>query len=200
MIPASTSLSPAGTAGPILEPDASITVLIVSSIPDAVVDGKRGVVELRATAVTGSGTPGTTFAGKGAGGGDAVVGAGHADAKASGGLIVHDASVVLEKTATVVDPYGGSRTMAGSVITYRLTAKVIGSGSVPDLRLLDTVPVGTEYLAGTLVLDARAISDAVDGDEGSLTAGLLTISLGTVQAGAVRTAEFKVKIKTGATL
>ena len=188
-----------GGTGPTIEPDAAFTVFILAAIPTEAIDGKRGQVSLETTAATGSGLPGTTFPGKGIDGGDAIVGAGHADAHASGGFIVRQASVVLEKAAIVVDPYGGSRTMTGSIITYRLTATITGTGSVPDLHLIDTIPARTAYVPGTLVIDGRRLSDAEDGDEGSQSTDTLEFKLGTASAGAAHIAEFKVTVLSGAT-
>jgi hypothetical protein len=67
-------------------------------------DGHRGRVDLTAVAKTGSGAPGTSFAGLGQGGGDAVVGATGADAEDDGYYRVAKASVSFVKSATVADP------------------------------------------------------------------------------------------------
>ncbi len=63
-----------GTNDPLLNPDTSMTVLVVNDIPATVVDGNMGITRLTADARTGSGTSGMIFAGQGAGGTDAVVG------------------------------------------------------------------------------------------------------------------------------
>ena len=65
----------AGTNEPQLAPDASQTVFVRSVIPAGVTDGQRARVDLVATAMTGSGAPGTVFTGQGQGGGNAIVGA-----------------------------------------------------------------------------------------------------------------------------
>ena len=58
-----------GTNDPVLKPDESVTVFILSTIPADAADGERAEIELSAVAITGSGVPGTTFAGAGDGGG-----------------------------------------------------------------------------------------------------------------------------------
>ena len=50
-----------GTNDPSLAADESVTVFILSEIPAAANDAERAEVELSAVALTGSGTPGTTF-------------------------------------------------------------------------------------------------------------------------------------------
>ena len=98
----------AGSNDPVLAPDATIRVFVLSSIPAGTTDGQRGQIDLTATANTGSGTPGTTFAGKGDGGGDAVVGATTASGRDKNVFVVSAATVALVKSATVVDPFGAA--------------------------------------------------------------------------------------------
>lgn len=183
-----------GTATAAIEPDASVTVFVISSAPAGASDGQQGDVQLRAVAQTGSGPAGTAFAGQGANGGDALVGASTASRTATSGFVISRASVRFEKTATVADPYGGTRAIPGSIVTYRLAATVQGSGSLPGLRIQDAIPTGTAYVAGSLVQDGTALTDAADGDAGTGGTGGIDVTLGNVAAGATRTTEFKVKI------
>ena len=115
-------------------PDDSIIVFVLSSIPAGAGDRQRGRVDLVAVAATGSGAPGTSFAGLGQGGGDAVVGATGADAEDDGYYKVAAASVAFVKSATVADPFGGATQVPGSIITYRLVATVSGTGSLANLQ------------------------------------------------------------------
>lgn len=183
-----------GGNDPQLEPDQSITVFVVSTIPAAAADGHRGRVDLTAVATTGSGAPGTSFAGLGQGGGDAVVGATGADAEDDGYYRVAKASVAFVKSATVADAFGGTAAAPGSTITYTLAATVSGSGSLANLRVADAVPAGTTYQAGSLTLEGGALTDAADADAGSFTGTGVTVALGTVAAGATKTITFQVKI------
>ena len=70
----------AGEASPVLDADEALTVFVLVSSPGGVTDGQTSDVNLLAEAVTGTGPPGTTFAGQGEGGSDAVVGLTNADA------------------------------------------------------------------------------------------------------------------------
>lgn len=108
-------------------------------------------------------------------------------------MLTH-ASVTLAKTATVLDPFGGPRTMPGSLITYRLTASVGGSGAVAGLHVTDGIPSGTTYRPGTLTLEGTALSDAADSDGGVASAAGIDVALGAQAAGQVRTVQFTVRV------
>lgn len=183
-----------GSNDPQLDPDQSITVFVVSTIPAAAGDSHRGRVDLTAVAKTGSGTPGTSFAGLGQGGGNAVVGATGADSEDDGYYRVAKASVAFVKSAAVADAFGGTAAAPGSTITYTLAATVSGSGSLANLRVADAVPAGTTYQAGSLTLDGGALTDAADADSGSFTGTGISVALGTLAAGATKTITFQVKI------
>jgi len=184
----------AGANNPLLAPDASVLIFVLSSIPAGAADGQRGRVDLLAVAATGSGAPGTTFAGQGQGGGDAVVGATGADAEDDGFYAVSAASVAFVKSADVVDPFGGATRVPGSIITYRLVASVSGSGSLANLRIADAIPAGSSFRAGTITLEGAPLSDAADADAGEYTGSGIAVRLGTVAAGAARTVTFQVAI------
>ena len=184
----------AGSNDPVLAPDASITVFILSDIPATANDGERAEVELTAVAVTGSGTPGTSFAGQGDGGGDAVVGSTGADGAAGSFFVIQAAKVTLIKSATVVDPFGGAEAVPGATITYQLVATTTGSGSLPNLAITDNIPVNTTYQAASITLEGAALSDASDADAGTFDGSKINVSLGTVPGGQTRTVTFQVKI------
>lgn len=183
-----------GSNDPQLDPDQSITVFVLSSIPAGAADGQRGRVDLTAVAKTGTGAPGTSFAGQGQGGGDAVVGATGADSEDDGYYRVARANVAFVKSASVADAFGGTAAAPGSTITYTLAATVSGSGSLANLRVSDPVPAGTTYQPGSLTLEGAPLTDAADADSGSFTGTAISVGLGTVAAGATRTITFQVKI------
>ncbi|MBW0006801.1 MAG: DUF11 domain-containing protein [Sphingomonas sp.] len=184
----------AGANDPLLAADASVTVFLLSTIPAAATDGQRGEVDLVAAAMTGTGTAGTVFTGQGQGGGDAVVGSTGASAQDKGFYRVSAALVGLAKSAAVSDPFGGTTHVPGSTITYTLVASVTGSGSIANLTLTDSAPVGTTYQPGTLDLGGTSLTDAADGDQGEVVGGNVVVRLGNVAAGASRTVTFKVKV------
>lgn len=180
-----------GSNNPVLDPDESITVFVIATTPSMVSDGDRGIVSLVAAAQTGTGNPGTSFAGKGEGGGDAVVGSTRADGQDNGAFRVSAATVTLVKSAVVVDPFGGAEPVPGATITYTITATTAGSGSLNGLTISDNVPANTSYVAGSIRLGTTALSDAADSDAGSYDGTKVAVALGTVAGGQTRTVTFK---------
>ena len=183
---------PATTAA--IAADASLTVFVLVTIPGGVADGDQSDVSLLAEAVTGTGAPGTAFAGQGAGGGNAIVGSTGANATATGSLSVGITDVDLIKSATVRDPFGGTGIVPGATITYAIRAEVKGSGSVSDLVVTDAAPADTTYVAGSLKLDGATLTDAADADAGRSNTSGISVDLGTVSGGSSRTVTFQVTI------
>jgi uncharacterized repeat protein (TIGR01451 family) len=184
----------AGANDPVLQPDTSLTVFVLSTIPAAATNGQRGQIDLHAEAVTGTGAPGTSFAGQGEGGGDAVVGATGAESTDDGIYRVNAATVALTKAASVAGPFGGTGAIPGAVITYTLTATVSGAGTVNNVAVADPIPAGTTYRPGTLTLEGAALTDAADADAGRFTGSGIAVALGSVGAGTSRTITFQVEI------
>jgi uncharacterized repeat protein (TIGR01451 family) len=183
-----------GTNDPQLAPDQSTTIFLLSTLPLAANDGNRGRAQLNATSKKGTGTPGTSFAGLGQGGGNAVVGATGGKSLADGWYKVQKAAVAFVKTAAVADPFGGATHVPGATITYTLAATISGTGSLANLKVTDGIPAGTTYSAGSITLDGGALTDAADADAGSFSGTGIAVNLGTVASGATRTITFKVKI------
>jgi uncharacterized repeat protein (TIGR01451 family) len=183
-----------GSNDPVLAPDGSAIVFVLSSIPAGATNAQRGRVDLIAVAATGSGAPGTTFAGQGQGGGNAVVGATGADAEDDGYYAVAAASVSFVKSATVTDPFNGTSRVPGSIITYSLVATVSGSGSLANLHIADGIPAGSTFQPGSIRLDGNGLSDAADADAGEFTGTGIAVRLGSVSAGTTRTVTFQTKI------
>lgn len=192
-----------GSDTPILNPDQSLTVFVISSIPSNANDGNTGNVELTATASTGSGAPGTTFPGDGYLGSDAVVGSTTASATDAGTYQVQKATVTLLKSQSVVDPWGrvDTVTVPGSIITYTIVATVSGSGTLNGLKITDVVPAGTTYVSSppSITYEGVPQTDAVDGDQGSITGATVLgdagpIVLGSTPTTVTRTLTFKVKV------
>jgi uncharacterized repeat protein (TIGR01451 family) len=184
----------AGSNDPELGADEAITVFVLSSIPASASDTQRGKVELTAAAKTGTGAPGTSFAGLGQGGGNAVVGATGADALDDGWYKVAKAAISFAKSAAVSDPWGGTTQAPGATITYTLTATVSGTGTLSNVRISDPVPAGTTFAPGSITLDGTPLSDADDGDAGRFSGSAIAVGLGTLASGATRTVTFQVKI------
>ncbi len=183
-----------GTNDPLLDPDASVTIFILSTTPNGLVDGNRGGVRLISASKTGTGAPGTNFAGAGEGGGNAVLGTTGGDGQNDGFYIVSSASVALVKSHVIVDPFGGTSAVSGSTITYTIVATTTGSGSLPNLAVSDAVPTGTSYVPSSITLGGLGMSDAIDADAGRFASNSVAVSLGTVAGGQTRTVTFRVVI------
>lgn len=184
----------AGTNDPVLQPDASVTIFVLSTTPAGAGDGDRGGVQLVATSRTGTGAPGTSFAGQGEGGGDAVVGTTGGDGSDDGYYAVSAASVSLVKSAVVLNQFGNADPIPGATITYTIEATTTGSGSLANLAINDAIPTGTTYVAGSLRLGTTVLTDATDADAGRFAANAITVSLGAVPGGQTRTVTFRVTI------
>jgi uncharacterized repeat protein (TIGR01451 family) len=184
----------AGSNDPELAPDQTLSVFVVSTIPGAALDGQRGRIDLTAAAGTGTGAPGTSFAGLGQGGGNAVVGSTGADAGDDGWYKAAKASINFVKSATVADPYGGATQGPGATVTYTLTASATGTGSLANVRITDAIPAGTTYAPGSLTLEGAALTDADDADAGRFSGSAVAVALGSLASGSSRTVTFKVKI------
>lgn len=186
----------AGANDPALTPDQSRTVFILATVPAGAANGQTGRVQLTATSTTGAGTgaPGAVVSGAGANGVDAVFGPNGGDDAAVNSYAVVAAQLALTKAQSVADPFGGTRAVPGSTITYTLTASVSGSGALSGLAITDTVPAGSTYVANSITLGGAARTDAADGDEGQFDAGSITVSLGTVPASETRVVTFQVKV------
>lgn len=185
----------AGTNDPLLAPDQIIRVFVLTNVPGTQSNGDRAQVRITTAATTGNGAPGATFAGAGQGGGNAVVGSTGADADAGGFLLVNAASVALVKTATVLDPFGGTTSVPGSIITYTLTATVSGTGSLNNLAINDPIPASAQYVASSMTLAAAVLTDAADADQGNFNGSRVSVALGNVAAGQSRTVTFKVRVQ-----
>jgi uncharacterized repeat protein (TIGR01451 family) len=185
----------AGSNDPVLQPDQSQTVFVITSTPVAVSNGNRGTTNLLAVAVTGSGAPGTSFAGAGQGGGNAVVGSTGADADANSFLAVQAASLALTKSATIADPFGGNRPVPGAIITYSIVATVSGAGSLNNLVINDPIPAATNYQLNSITLEGAALTDAADADAGNYNGTRISVAAGNVPAGQTRTVTFRTVIR-----
>jgi len=202
---ASGDLSPGDTAytsgvnDPVLAPDASVDVFIVNDIPGTTSDGDIGFSVLGATAVTGSGAPGTVFAGDGDGGVDAIAGNSGADDDDTGQYNVNDIRLALVKSATVSDQFGGTQPIPGAEITYTIAVSPTGGGTAVNTVFSDQIPAFTTYVPGTITFNGSGMSDAPDADAGQfvVSAGnpTITVAIGDLTAASgIQTIVFTVVI------
>lgn len=187
-----------GNNDPVLAADASIDVFLVNDIPGTVANGDIGFSQLTASSLTGTGVPGTAFAGLGDDGVDAVIGASGGEGAASGEYLVSDVAVNVFKAQTVTDQFGGSEPIPGATITYTVTVEVTSSGIATASVVRDPIPTYTIYVPNSITLNATALSDAIDVDAGEFDASgapSVVVRLGDLtQADGVQTVEFQVTI------
>ena len=183
-----------GGNDPVIAPDTSRYVFVITTTPAGVLDTNRAEVILTAAAATGTGAPGTSFDGLGQGGGNAVVGSTGADASSSAFLAVQASAVSVLKSVTILDPFNGNRPVPGAIATYRLVATVSGSGSLTNLVITDPIPVGSQYQVNSITLEAAALTDATDTDVADYDGTRIRVAAGNVPAGQTRTITFKVRI------
>lgn len=175
--------------------DGASIVFVLASVPTGIADGARSTFELQASATTGSGTAGTVIGSAGAGGGDVVVGANGARAFSRSEVVVGLQSVSLVKSATILDPFGGSNAVPGATISYAIEVSVTGSGSVDNLTVTDPIPTGTTYVPGSLSLNSTPLSDASGDDAGEANPSVVSVALGATTAGTSNTIQFDVQIE-----
>ena len=189
------TLYTAGSNDPVLAADGDLSVFVINDVPAGVTDGDLGDSQLSAAATTGTtpGTPGTVFAGAGDGGVNAVIGATGGAGADQATLQVSSVNVAPVKSATVVDPYGGSEPMPGATITYSIAVTASGSALAESVTVTDSVPQYTTYVAGSLQLDGVGLTDAADGDAGAVSGGNISVQLGDLQD-ITRTVTFQVTI------
>lgn len=166
----------------LLAPDTAVTVFVLVSVPAGTSDSDTAAVDLLAEAVTGTGAPGTVFAGQGESGGDAVAGATGGDDNAAATILVQAITVQITKSASVLDPFGGSEIVPGAVVTYQLLTAVTGTGTIELLDVTDAIPTGTTYRPASLALDSAPLTDAADADAGTASTAGIAVAIGNASA------------------
>jgi uncharacterized repeat protein (TIGR01451 family) len=187
-----------GTNDPVLAADAAVDVFLVNDIPGGLANGASALSQLTATSLTGTGAPGTVFAGQGDGGVDAVIGTSGGEDLDTGEYLVSDVQVNVIKAQVVADPFGGTQPIPGATITYTITVEVLGTGTATASVVRDLIPTFTTYVPASITLNAVSLTDAIDADAGEFdTSGAPTVvvRLGDLTAVAgIQTVVFQVTI------
>jgi uncharacterized repeat protein (TIGR01451 family) len=144
--------------------------------------------------VTGSGEPGTLFAGQGDSGGDALIGSTHAEASLVLAVAAAEPEVSLVKSQQILAADGSSLPVRGATVRYLIEAHASAGAAVANARVVDPVPDGTTYIAGSLKLDGTPLSDAADSDPGLFANNAIEVALDNLSTTEVRTVAFSVKI------
>jgi uncharacterized repeat protein (TIGR01451 family) len=191
--PAIDAVLPADGTTPVLAPGASLDLLLrFTSQP-----GRASTATISAKALTGSGVPGTTFAGSGDQGSDAVVGSTHAEASLDFAFqpgTPDGAQATLEKSQTVRAPDGGTAPVPGAVITYRLALATSGTATMSDAEIIDPIPAGTAFVPGSIRIEDVASSDVADADAAFFDGSAIHIALGEISQPTTRVVTFQVTI------
>jgi uncharacterized repeat protein (TIGR01451 family) len=201
----------AGTFGDVLA-DGTLSVLIVADTPATAISGETADYQLIATTVNAgtlivtAPTVGANTAGvdvvfadiSGSAAGDTARDGKHS---ATGIFTVNLLSLALNKTVAVLwDPnnlFVTPKAIPGAILTYSITATVTGSGTAAAVVITDPIPANATYVTNSLKLNSAALSDASDGDVGSVggTPATVTVGLGNMtSATPVQTISFEVTI------
>jgi uncharacterized repeat protein (TIGR01451 family) len=175
-----------GTNDPNLTAGGTQTIYVNSNIQSALPTGNTAFLSLTASSRTpgaAGATPGTSLAGQGVGGVNALVGSTRAQAVQNGSYIVSGLSVTVAKTvASIVDPRAGNNLEPGSVVAYQIVVTVSGSGTAGNLTITDPLPAEFTYFPGSITVGGAARTDAVDADNASFGSGTVTVNFGSVVA------------------
>ena len=200
----------AATFGDVLS-DATVSVLIIADTPGSVLAGQSAMYDLIAAAVdAGTLNVSVQTAGPNTGGVDTVFAdsAGSAagdtarDGRHSGfgvfSVSGSSANVVLNKTVTILDQWGGNQPIPGATLRFTIMVIVTGSGTANNVVITDPLPANTTYIANSLRLNNGALTDVNDGDAGDVgqtTVNTVTVRLGNMtSATPAQTIRFDVKI------
>ena len=184
----------AGAATPDVAAGASMTVFVLVAPSGTPKDGDQGRINIRAEAVSGTGSPGTVLPGQGTGGTDAVIGSSGGSAQITSLLVIRSATVQIVKSYTISDPFGGSEPVPGAFVTFTLNTQVAGSGSVSNLVVTDPIPAGSRYVPGSLTLESAPLTDAADTDNGRASSTGIEVRLGDLPGGSQRAITFRIQI------
>ncbi|MDB5715762.1 MAG: proprotein convertase [Sphingomonadales bacterium] len=153
------------------------------------------VLSLHARAVTGSGARSTEFARRGDDGTDAIVGNTTASATASVPFVIGMLPATLHKSQAVLAPDGTASPISGATITYRLELTTMGGASLSEAELVDQIPAGTLYRAGSIRIDGAAASDAQDQDDARFDGAAIHIAFGNIIQPTTHVVTFQVTIQ-----
>ena len=80
-------------------------------------------------------------------------------------------------------------------IEYKIKIRnTVENGLIKDMRLIDKLPEGVEYVAGSMKLNGNSLTDVIDEDAGSYEDHTVKVSIGDVFDTEERIVTFKVKV------
>ncbi len=101
----------------------------------------------------------------------------------------------VDKRAIVKNQIGTSIASRGSIITYQIFLSMEGFGEIKNIVVKDTIPEGTIYKIGTLMLDGKALSDGIDGDAGAFDADAISVEIASMKQTSSQTPQHTVSFK-----
>ena len=85
----------------------------------------------------------------------------------------------------------------GTPFTYSITFRNSGDAPARSVVVTDNLQPKLEYVAGSLMLDGRSLTDAADTDEGEIQSRRLVVRLATVAAGQIVNISFRARLIAG---
>jgi len=85
-------------------------------------------------------------------------------------------------------------TIPGSQFTYTIAFRNNGDSAARNVVVRDQLPAGIECVAGSLQLDDRSLSDALDGDEGSIQNNIVEVRIARVNPGELHRITLRARI------
>jgi uncharacterized repeat protein (TIGR01451 family) len=178
--------------------DQSTKFFIVSDMPLTPTNGQSANVNLKATTGFTAGGPDagglyTVFADPGNDGTE----------NANNTYNIQTATLAVVKSSAIIsDPVNGvtsPRAIPGATMEYTITVTNSSTTAAASaVTLTDSIPANTTYVAGSMKLNAVALTDAADADGGSTTGApvtSITVNAGTVAAsGGTAIVKFRVTI------
>ncbi len=166
-----------------LQPDAALTVYLVSDFAPNLGNGTQGRASIRATSLTpgaAGSAPGKVLGGQGLAGGIAVVGASAGVSEAIGAYQITGLRLLMSKTQVAVrSPNGGSDFIPGAECDYQIDVQLQGSsGQIDDVVVDDPLPQMLRYVSESLKINGVARTDAADSDDAQVVSDRILIKLG----------------------
>jgi uncharacterized repeat protein (TIGR01451 family) len=99
-------------------------------------------------------------------------------------------TTVNSAVMTLTKSVDKAQAVPGETVRYTLTYANTGSASATTVVIRDTIPTTVTYVASSVKVNGVAKTDAADADNATVASGVITVSIGTVAAGASGTITF----------
>ena len=96
--------------------------------------------------------------------------------------------------SNLVDGLSQHTVVAGADFTYAIAFRNSGDSPGRNVLITDQLPEGIEYVATSLQLDGRNLSDAIDADEGSVQNNRIEVRLGRLDPGVKVNINFRARL------